>query len=74
MELAAGFGDIAADEPGCAVGVMEEGALQMAAGFGLANLDHGIPPEIEALLSGHDTPQPSPSASTRAKGKRGQTP
>lgn len=41
--LIAGFGDIGSDEPGCAVGVMEDGALRMAAGFGLANLDHGIP-------------------------------
>ena len=31
------------DSPGCALGVMREGRLIYARGFGMANLDHGIP-------------------------------
>jgi len=31
------------DSPGCAVGVIQDGALVHARGYGMANLEHGIP-------------------------------
>ncbi len=31
------------DSPGCAVGVYRDGSLSYAKGFGIANLDHGVP-------------------------------
>jgi CubicO group peptidase (beta-lactamase class C family) len=31
------------ESPGCAVGVMREGKLILARGYGLANLEHGVP-------------------------------
>jgi CubicO group peptidase (beta-lactamase class C family) len=33
----------ARESPGCAVGVMRDGKLVLARGYGLANLEHGIP-------------------------------
>ena len=37
------FADIDRDEPGAAVAVLSGGTLVHRAGYGLANLDHGIP-------------------------------
>jgi CubicO group peptidase (beta-lactamase class C family) len=37
------FQDFRPDGPGCAVGVMRDGALVFAKGYGLANLEHGTP-------------------------------
>jgi CubicO group peptidase (beta-lactamase class C family) len=37
------FADIGDDEPGCAAGVIHEGAFVHEAGYGLANLEYGIP-------------------------------
>ena len=37
------FADIGDDEPGCAVGVMHKGNFIHKAGYGLANMEHGIP-------------------------------
>ncbi len=37
------FQGIAADAPGCAVGVVERGETVFAQGYGLASLEHGVP-------------------------------
>ena len=37
------FADLRGDRPGAAVGVLFEGEIVHRAGYGLANLDHGIP-------------------------------
>ena len=37
------FGDIPADEAGCAAGVIHEGEFLYKAGYGLANMEHGVP-------------------------------
>ncbi|HNP34254.1 MAG TPA: serine hydrolase domain-containing protein [Woeseiaceae bacterium] len=37
------FADIGVDEPGCAAGVIQHGAYIHKAGYGLANLEYGIP-------------------------------
>jgi CubicO group peptidase (beta-lactamase class C family) len=37
------FKDFRSDGPGCAVGVMRDGALVFAKGYGLADLEHGAP-------------------------------
>ncbi len=37
------FQDVTDDAPGCAVGVVEDGATVFAKGFGLASLEHGAP-------------------------------
>ncbi len=37
------FADFRADEPGCAVGVIHKGKYAYQAGYGLANMEYGIP-------------------------------
>jgi len=37
------FADIAPGAPGCALGVVRDGELAYAKGYGTANLDHGLP-------------------------------
>ena len=37
------FADIPADGPGCAVGVVRAGELEYGKGYGMANLDYGLP-------------------------------
>lgn len=37
------FADIGNDEPGCAVGVIHEREFAYKAGYGLANMEHGVP-------------------------------
>jgi CubicO group peptidase (beta-lactamase class C family) len=37
------FADFRADEPGCAVGVIHEGKFAYKVGYGLANMEYGIP-------------------------------
>ena len=37
------FADFSDDEPGCAVGVIHNGEFVHKAGYGLANMEHGIP-------------------------------
>jgi len=45
------FADIAqATEPGCALGVMRNGVLEYGRGYGLANLEHGIPITTESVF------------------------
>lgn len=39
-----------AASPGCAVGVVEDGALTFADGYGIANLDHGLPITPETVF------------------------
>jgi CubicO group peptidase (beta-lactamase class C family) len=38
------------DSPGCALGVLREGALVYARGYGMANLEHGIPNSPSTVL------------------------
>ena len=31
------------DSPGCSLGIMEQGELSYSRGYGMANLEHGVP-------------------------------
>lgn len=45
------FADVATEEtPGCAVGVIHEGAFVHRAGYGMANLEHGIPITADSIF------------------------
>lgn len=43
QDIDAVFADISNNEPGCAVGVIHSGEFVYKAGYGLANMEHGIP-------------------------------
>jgi len=44
------FADISNDEPGCAVGVIHKGDFIHRAGYGLANMEHGIPITTQSVF------------------------
>ena len=39
-----------ADVPGCAIGVIQDGAYSHARGYGSANLEHGIPIDHDSVF------------------------
>ena len=44
------FAFVGRDDPGCALGVVQNGRLVYGRGYGLANLDWGIPITTQTLL------------------------
>lgn len=38
------------DSPGCAVGVYRDGELAYANGFGMSNLEHGVPIRPDSIF------------------------
>lgn len=44
------FAGVSPDGPGCAVGVWRQGELAWGEGFGLANLEHGVPVTIDTVF------------------------